>query len=108
MIIWRDKTKTKLVEYFHKCAFSPSLSTFQRAIRKGHFLTWPGINDINLEKNIMNLVPTAKGHLDQERSNLQSSKIINNKFLKDFEPTNGDIQTKQGNFHINPLVETNI
>ena len=76
MIIRRDRTKTELAEYLHKCAFSPSLSKFQRAIRKGHFLTWPGSDDINFEKYIANLVPTAKGHLDQERANLQSTKNV--------------------------------
>ena len=74
MVIRKDKTKTELAEYLHKSAFSPSLSTFQRAIRKGHLLTWPGIEDINFEKYISNLIPTAKGHLDQARANLQSTK----------------------------------
>ena len=90
MIIRRDKTKTDLAEYLHKCAFSPSLSTFQRAIRKGHFLTWPGINDINFEKYIKNLVPTAKGHLDQERTNLQSTKSNKHKISDDFEPNDNN------------------
>ena len=74
MIVRKDKTKMELAEYLHKCAFSPALSTFQKAIRKGHFITWPGIHEINFEKHISNIVPTAKGHLDQERSNLQTTK----------------------------------
>ena len=32
MIVWKDQTKTKLGEYLHKCAFSPFLSTFMKAI----------------------------------------------------------------------------
>ena len=91
MIIRKDKTKTELAEYLHKCAFSPSLSTLQHAIRKGHFLTWPGIADINFEKYITNLVPTAKGHLDQERANLQSTKTKPEDNIDiDFEPTDGN------------------
>ena len=43
VIIRRDKTKQELAEYLHKCAFSPSITTFQKAIRRGHFITWPGI-----------------------------------------------------------------
>ena len=78
MIVRKDKTKSELAEYLHKCAFSPSLSTFLKAIRKGHFITWPGISDINFERVIKNILPTAKGHLDQERSNLQSTKIPHN------------------------------
>ena len=55
-----DKTKHEQAEYLHKCAFSPMLLTFQRAISKGHFLTWPGITEINFEKFIANAIPTAK------------------------------------------------
>ena len=92
MIVRRDKTKTEHAEYLHKCAFSPALSTFQRAIRKGHFISWPGIHEINFEKFISNIVPTAKGHLDQERSNLQTTKKqINNddNIDEDYFPQNG-------------------
>ena len=67
VIIQTDKTKYELAEYLHKCSFSPERSTFQRAIKKGDFLSWPGIDSINFNKVIKNLTPTAKGHLDQER-----------------------------------------
>ena len=91
MIIRKDKTKMELAEYLHKCAFSPSLSTFQRAIRKGHLINWPGIADINFEKYITNLTLTAKGHLDQERANLQSTRDKNKNTLNvDFEPNDGN------------------
>ena len=51
---------------------------------KGHFVTWPGINDINFIKNTL---PTAKGHLDQERANLQSTKQQHNDENEDYFPT---------------------
>ena len=70
IIVQQDKTKHELAELLHKCAFSTSLSTFQKAIQMGHFISWQGITDINFEKFITNTLPTAKGHLDQERSNL--------------------------------------
>ena len=76
VIIRKDKTKHDLAEYLHKCAFSPPLETFRKAIKKEHFVTWPGIDEINFEKIITNLVPTAKGHLDQECANLQSTKAV--------------------------------
>ena len=43
VITRKDKTKNYLAEYFHKCIFSPSISTFQREILQGHLLSWPGI-----------------------------------------------------------------
>ena len=50
VIIKKDKTKRELAEYFHKCAFSPALTTLQKAVRKGLFVTWPGIEEKNSKK----------------------------------------------------------
>ena len=43
VIIFRDKTKYELAEYLYKCAFSPSLVTFQKAINKGNLLPGRGL-----------------------------------------------------------------
>ena len=63
LIIQKDQTKTKLAEYLHKCAYSPAISTFLRAICCGCFQSWPGIESINFKNVLQNLIPTAKGHL---------------------------------------------
>ena len=86
-IVRKDLTKMKLGEYLHKCAFSPCVSTFLKAIRLGYFQTWPGIESINFKNIMMNLAPTAKGHLDQERKNLQSTQQLENDFFPQHEPT---------------------
>ena len=46
---------------------------------------------MNFEKFIKNVLPTAKGHLDQERSNLQTTKkqIKYNQDDDDYFPQNG-------------------
>ena len=95
MIIRRNKTKHELAKYLHKCAFSPSITTFQKAIRKGHFITWPGIENMNFPKFIENILPTAKGHIDQERANLQSMKDSTNEVdeeLDFFRPSKSRIK----------------
>ena len=74
-IIQKDKSKTDLARYLHATAFSPSLSTFLQAIRKGNFVTWPGIDTLNFTKLLGTPLATAKGHLDGERKNLQSTKL---------------------------------
>ena len=74
-IIHKDKSKLELAQYLHACAFSPVLSTFQASINKGNFLTWPGIEDVKFKKLLGTTLSTALGQLDQERSNLQSTKI---------------------------------
>ena len=74
VIVRADQTKTNLAEYFHKCLFSPPLVTIQMAVRLGHLSTWPGIRKLNFLKLIYDTIPTAKGHLNQERKNLRSTK----------------------------------
>ena len=92
VIIRANQTKSNLAEYLHKCAFSPTLRTLTNAISKGHLITWPGIENLNFKKLIRNLLPTAKGHLDQERKNLQSTKVNQTDEQSDdldYNPTDG-------------------
>ena len=56
------------------CAFSPTISTFQKCIQNGNFMSWPGIEDLNFKKLLDTTEATLKGHLDQERKNVQSTK----------------------------------
>eukprot|EP00957_Ditylum_brightwellii_P212322 15367182-Ditylum_brightwellii.AAC.3 len=72
VIIRKDKTKTKLVHYLYACAFIPPTETLQKAIHRGHFISWPGVEDINFMKLVNTTKAMASGHLDQERQNLQS------------------------------------
>ena len=78
LIIRQDQTKTDLAKFLHATAFSPAISTFQKAIRKGNFVTWPGIASINFEKILPTTLATEQGHLDQERKNLQSQSLLQN------------------------------
>jgi hypothetical protein len=72
-IIRKDTSKKELAEYLYACCGSPSVSTFVQAIRKGNFITWPGIDTINFIKDLRPSVASAEGHLNQERKNLQST-----------------------------------
>ena len=91
VIIRQDKTKFELASYLHGCAFRPVLSTFQTAIRKGHFLTWPGIENINFDKILRATSASVKGHLDQERKNLQLTQIQITE--ADLHPIDGGLKT---------------
>jgi hypothetical protein len=53
------------------------ISTFQDCIKKGNFISWPGIDDINFKKIIKTTEATLKGHLDQERKGTQSTTDLN-------------------------------
>jgi hypothetical protein len=73
-IIRKDLSKTQLVQYLHGCCGSPVLSTWNKAIKNGNFITWPGIDSLSLS-SLPKSIASAKGHLDQERKNLQSTRV---------------------------------
>jgi hypothetical protein len=74
-IIRKDTTKTQLVQYLYACCGSPVVSTWKKAIRNGNFLTWPGIDDLSIDLHLPKSIASAKGHLNQERKNLQSTRV---------------------------------
>ena len=53
----------------------PLLAIFFRAINNGNFLTWPGLNIPNITRFLPASIAAALGHIDQERANLQSTKL---------------------------------
>jgi hypothetical protein len=88
VIITKNKSKTELVQYLHACCFSPAHSTFIQAVKNGNFITWPGLDATSIHKYLPDSVATAKGHLDQEQQNLQSTKTkVSTSVQEDFFPT---------------------
>ena len=97
-IVNKNQSKTKLANYYHQCCFSPCIRTLTEAVKKGNFDSWPGFKDLKLYTNLQRTLATSKGHLDQERQGLQSTKTkaLNHLLLqnltddvrKDFFPTN--------------------
>jgi hypothetical protein len=74
-IIRKDLTKTNLIQYLYGCCGSPVVSTWKNAIRNSNFITWPGIDYISIDKHLPKSIASAKGHLDQERKNLQQPSL---------------------------------
>ena len=74
VIISKNQTKSDLIHYLHACCFSPPKSTFLKAIKNGNFLGWPGLTVENVTRNLVIPPATAKGHLNQEKQHLQSTK----------------------------------
>ena len=40
------------------------------------FLSWPGLTESLVKKHLEDTIATAKGHLRQEKANLQSTKTL--------------------------------
>jgi len=65
---------SEMVQYSHACLFSPSLPTFEAAVKHEHLPDFPGLTLQNLRKFPPSSMAMHKGHLDQKRKNLQSTK----------------------------------
>ena len=77
VILRKQQLKSDLVEWYHGCACAPVKSTWLKAIKNGHFHTWPGLDVPLVTKHLTPSIFTAKGHMHQEKGGLQSTTHIN-------------------------------
>ena len=73
-IIRQDKSKRELAAYYAATAFNMRPSTIIRAIDKNYLDSWPGLTSSLIIKYLIKSITFAKGHLDQDQKNLQSTK----------------------------------
>ena len=74
VILRKNKTKMDLAAYHHASLFSPVNSTLEFAIGNNHLTSWPGLTRNLVTKHLPPVLATAKGHLNQEKQHLQSTK----------------------------------
>ena len=87
-----------MVEYYHRCCFSPVISTWITATNKGTFCTWPGLTAKLVQKHMGKSMATEKVHMQQQMKNLRSTKPKLNKTI--------DTKTEEFYFAVTPLSET--
>jgi hypothetical protein len=63
-IIKRDTAIEDLCNFLHGACFSPSKSTFIKAIKAGFLSSWPGLTAKAIQKYLIEPEATIKGHLD--------------------------------------------
>ena len=86
VIIRRDTATRDLIRYLHAACFSPPIKTFFEAVRRNQLITWPGLTPKLITKYLTPTIATAKGHLNQERQGLQSTKSTSNFAPEDMLP----------------------
>ena len=74
VILRKNETKQDLIKFHHTVLFSPLQSTLIKAIRNNHLFIWPGLDENLVTKHLPPSLNTAKGHLQQKRQHLQSTK----------------------------------
>jgi hypothetical protein len=62
------------IKYLHAATGSPVPSTFIKAIKAGNFTTWPTLTAENVNKYLEKSEAAVKGHLNQTRKNVRSTK----------------------------------
>ena len=72
-VLCKRQHELDLVRYLHGSCFAPRVSTWVKAIKNGNFLSWPGLMEKLFLKHLPPSLHTGMGHLDQERTYLQST-----------------------------------
>ena len=62
------------IKWMHAVCGYPVKSTWLKAIKAGNYVGWPMITERNVQKYYPETVETAKGHLNQTRKNVRSTK----------------------------------
>jgi hypothetical protein len=73
-IIRQDTLTSDLCAFHHTALFSPAPSTLLAALNNGFLDTFPGLTPHVVKKYLPPSEATAKGHLDQDRQNVQSTR----------------------------------
>eukprot|EP00957_Ditylum_brightwellii_P063065 4786387-Ditylum_brightwellii.AAC.1 len=63
------------MQFLHAAAGYPVASTWINAIKKGYYISWPGLTAENVRKHLTKSTITSRGHFEQQRKNLRSTKI---------------------------------
>ena len=101
------KVKKDFITYYHKCCFSPVVSTWVQVIENRSFRTWPELTAHAVRKHLTKSMVTAKGHMQQERKNICSTKNIPKieEIINENRVNNG-MKTGKCYFIIKPIAST--
>ena len=74
-ILRKKEIHHTLAQFLHAACFSSVVSTFLKALDNNQSTTWPGLTTKLLRDHLQKSVATEMDNLNQERQNLQSTKI---------------------------------
>ena len=81
VMIKKSTLKRDLIKFYHGACFSPTKKTFLQAVKNGNFMNWPGLTSTLVSQHLETPIATIRGHMKQERKNLQSTKTTNTDFF---------------------------
>jgi hypothetical protein len=62
--VYELRSTEALVNYLHKAMFSPTKSALLQAVKNGHIVTWPGLTEKAINKNLKLTPATTMDHID--------------------------------------------
>ena len=66
---------SNFLSFFHAATGYPFKSTQIKTITNNHYITWHGITQTHVLRNLGKDIPTIKGHTIQGRNDLKSAKV---------------------------------
>jgi hypothetical protein len=72
--IYNLPSTKQAIKWMHAVCGYPVKSTWLKAIKAGNYVGWPMLNERNIQKYYPKTIETAKGHLNQMRKNVRSTK----------------------------------
>ena len=66
IIIQRNQAKSQLAEFLHAACYAQTKSTFIKAIKNNHFISWSGLDPQLITKHLGVSEHTIKGHMTCE------------------------------------------
>jgi hypothetical protein len=76
-----NSNQKDLINYLHAACVSPVKSTWITAIKNGHFTSWPGLTEHDVEKHLSKSTSTTKRHLNQQIQNSRTTKVKDPKVI---------------------------
>eukprot|EP00957_Ditylum_brightwellii_P119373 9107003-Ditylum_brightwellii.AAC.1 len=64
------------MQFLHLAVQFSVPSTWMNAIKTGYYLTRPGLSAENIRKHLPKSPMTSRGHIEQKRKNMQSTKHV--------------------------------
>lgn len=68
----------QMIKFLHAAAGYPVISTWLKAIRKNHFMSWPGLSAETVRRHLLPSPHTGKGHMKTVRQNRHPKNVQGN------------------------------
>ena len=96
--VYGIKSQPELIRYYHAAAGFPTKLTWLKAIKNGHYSTWPGLTKAAVRRSFPEAVETWKGHGQKIKMNLKSTKKLVEEETKANDSV-GSLQDLEGCYH---------